>query len=380
MDENNICVNDIKSIADIKIFPIINKEIIKDNYQEFIPTNINNIRGVKTSQTGGTTGSILFKRNDADTRSSIWGTYRRFRYDWMGIRDRDVKLTLMGGHIVEQKYISSLKKRINDVLYNKKSIDIYKTDDNTYNLIIDYLKNNKVKWIHGYSQFIYWLAKRMEAENIYIDVDKISTTAEPLLPEHRLIFKKVFNAEVFDQYGCGEIGGIAYECNFHNGLHISEERVILEVNENNEVIITDLDNFSMPFIRYYNADQIRLGQCNCECGRKSLLIKEIMGRTCDYIIGRNGQYLHWAYFWHLFFDSNVAYKHNLLKFQIVQENNIDICIKIIADKFSSPEEIFFKEDIIQRVGEMNIYFSYEQEIENSITGKYRPVINKLLIQ
>jgi len=103
-----------------------------------------------------------------------------------------------------------------------------------------------------------------------------------------------------------------------------------------------------------------------------------MGRTCDYVNGINGQFLHWAYFWHLIFDSNIAKTRNLRKFQIVQNTQSAILIRLIADKLSFEEETFILSDIKKRLGEITIEFSYEKDIENTKTGKYRPVINKLL--
>ncbi len=85
----------VNSLDILKSFPIITKEILKQNYVDFTPLNIKSIPGVKTSQTGGTTGNILFSRNDALTRSSIWATYKRFT-DWMGVKEREKSLILMG--------------------------------------------------------------------------------------------------------------------------------------------------------------------------------------------------------------------------------------------------------------------------------------------
>ena len=92
------------------------------------------------------------------------------------------------------------------------------------------------------------------------------TTAEPLLPQHRELFEKVFSAEVFDQYGCGEIGGIAYECPAHTGLHITEERLIVNTKDNGEFLLTALDNYAMPNINYWNGDEAEFENQECTCG------------------------------------------------------------------------------------------------------------------
>lgn len=172
--------------------------------------------------------------------------------------------------------------------------------------------------------------------------------------------------------------GIAYECPTHEGLHISDERVLLELNSKNEIIVTDLDNFALPLIRYWNADQVEISREGCSCGRKSRLIKRILGRTCDYIIGVNGEFLHWAYFWHLFFDSQLGAENNLEKFQVVQTSRNQLIIRLVCDKISREKRAILVQNILERLGEMKVEFVFEDDIENASSGKYRPVVNELL--
>ncbi len=293
--KKKIKIAEIDSLRVLEEFPILTKEIIQDNYKDFTPKNIRKISGVKTSQTGGTTGNILLKRNDTHTRSSIWGSFKRFE-DWMGVKENDHTLILMGGHIQKTGIKERIKPIVTNLLKNSYSVDIYDTSEETIEHIIRLLQTNKFKHIRSYPQFLFSIAITLKKRGLSFNFNSITTTAEPVMPEHRELFAKVFNAEVYDQYGCGEIGGIAYECNHHKGLHVSGERVVLEVNQSHELIITDLDNYAMPFIRYWNADQAILKKEKCSCGREGLLLEKVMGRTCDYLISSDGRQLHWAFF------------------------------------------------------------------------------------
>lgn len=246
------------------------------------------------------------------------------------------------------------------------------------NKIISTLIKQDIKLIRGYPQYLYNLCCIMEKRGISCKVPIIMTTAEPLLEEHRKLFKKVLGSESYDQYGCGEIEGIAFECSCHEGLHITEENVIVETDENNNLICTDLNNYSMPFIRYYNADQLIIKPEKCSCGRAHRLIGKILGRDCDYIIGLNGEYLHWAYFWHLIFDSNIAERRDLRKFQVIQNSRDNIEFHYVADELSSDEKNILEDNIRNRIGNVNIEFIQEKDIPNSKSGKYRPVINNLI--
>ena len=377
MKDNNIELNSIKSLDQVKLFPIINKEIIKERYAEFTPDNIKKLKNIKVSQTGGTTGNVLFKRTDANTRSSTWAAFKRFS-DWMDLKPHDKSLILMGGHVLRNGRLDKLKLLVNNYLTNSTSFSPYDTSQSNINSIIDSLKINNYALIRSYSQFLFYLSKIIEARGLSFNLKAITTTAEPLMPNQRDLFRKVFNAPTFDQYGTGEIGGIAFECDHHLGLHITEERVLVESNADNELIITDLDNYAMPYIRYWNADQAIISEQECSCGRKSRLLKKIMGRTCDYIIGINGEFLHWAYFWHLFFDSQIAEKRNLQRFQVIQSSKNELRIRLVCEKMIEAEENLIIDNIRNHVGQFIITFSYENSIENSPSGKYRPVINKIL--
>lgn len=374
MVSSGINPQEISSLNILNKFPIINKEIIQENYDLFIPKNHQKIKGIKTSQTGGTTGNILLKRTDSNVRGSANATYLRF-FDWMGVEKGDKTLRLMGGHIMRQGASRRLKTKINNCLTHTTSLNPYDKTDKNIERIIKELSSNKYKLLKGYSQNLFFLSNLLKEKGLRFNIPKVTTTAEPLMEEHRQAFKEVFNAESFDQYGCGEIGGIAYECNHHKGLHVAEERVILEINEANELIITDLDNFAMPYIRYWNADQAIVSKIPCSCGRESMLLEKIMGRTCDYISCIDGKQLHWAYFWHLLFDTKIAVNRNMKKFQILQRSLSEIDFRIVSDPLTDEDKETISQIMKNSLGNIQINFINESDIENSPSGKFRPVVN-----
>jgi len=367
MKRNNIIPADIKQIKDLEKFPILTKEIIKENYEKFYPLNQAKIKGVKTSQTGGTTGNILYKRNDSNTRSSVWGSYKRF-YDWMGITERDRDFSYWGGHVLGHGLKKSISEFIGRKIKNSIFINAYDTRPETFSNIVSILNNKNIRLIRSYPQALYTLALKFKKKGYSFSIKAIMTTSEPLMPQHRELFKEVFGADSFDQYGCGEIGAIAYECNEHDGLHITEERVIVESNEKNELLLTDLDNYTMPYIRYWNADQAIFSEKDCSCGRKSKVIKQVLGRTCDYLVGVNGETLHWAYFWHLLFDTEIATKRNFRKFQIVQKDNDYLLFRTIGDNLSEDEKSMLTSMVREKMGNMKIEYINEIEIENTKSG------------
>jgi phenylacetate-CoA ligase len=105
--------------------------------------------------------------------------------------------------------------------------------------------------------------------------------------------------ECFDIYGMTETGGIGttgQDCKAHCGIHVWEDQYITEIidpatgevlpdGEYGEVVITSLTREAMPIIRYRTRDISRiLSREKCACGRTSLRIDRITGRTDDMLI------------------------------------------------------------------------------------------------
>ena len=127
--------------------------------------------------------------------------------------------------------------------------------------------------------------------------------AERLFPADREALEKAFGPAVFETYGCREVMLIATECDVHDGLHQSMENLIVEVvvtedgrerparpGEVGEVVITDLHNFGMPFLRYKNGDLAQQGDGKpCTCGRNLLRMGPIEGRVTETLRDAQGR-------------------------------------------------------------------------------------------
>jgi phenylacetate-CoA ligase len=122
-------------------------------------------------------------------------------------------------------------------------------------------------------------------------------SAEMLLPGKRELIEGTFGGKVFNRYGCREVSVIASECEFHEGLHVSADTLLVEVEPGpnlppgmGRVLVTDLLNRSMPLIRYEIGDLASLRTTTgCACGRSLPLIGEIQGRTSDFLRLPNGR-------------------------------------------------------------------------------------------
>ena len=123
--------------------------------------------------------------------------------------------------------------------------------------------------------------------------------SETFSDEMRRKIEKRLHIECFDIYGMTETGGIGttgMDCRAHQGLHVWEDQYITEIidpktgevlpdGEYGEVVFTSLTREAMPIIRYRTHDISRIvSREKCSCGRTSLRIDRITGRTDDMLI------------------------------------------------------------------------------------------------
>src|SRR5436190_1770054 len=147
--------------------------------------------------------------------------------------------------------------------------------------------------------------------------------AEKLYPFQRQLIEKVFQAPVFETYGSREFMLLGAECDRHLGLHLTTENLVVEVLDDEghpvpdgtegNVVVTDLTNYGMPFIRYVNGDRAVAGWGNCSCGRDLPRLKQVSGRRLDIVRTPDGRHVPGELFPHL-----VKVFPQVRRFQVVQ--------------------------------------------------------------
>jgi len=121
--------------------------------------------------------------------------------------------------------------------------------------------------------------------------------AEPHTHEQRLRIEEMFGVKAFNSFGLSEMNGpgVAFECEYQDGLHIWEDSFLVEIvdpdtlqpmpdGEYGELVMTTLDREANPLIRYRTRDITRIIPGDCPCGRTHRRIDRITGRSDDMFI------------------------------------------------------------------------------------------------
>jgi phenylacetate-CoA ligase len=122
---------------------------------------------------------------------------------------------------------------------------------------------------------------------------------EPWTEDMRLQIEDEFGILAFNNYGLSEVigPGVSGECLAREGMHIQEDHFIVECinpetqepvgyGEYGELVFTALTKQAMPLLRYRTRDIAALDTCPCSCGRTTIRMSRVVGRTDDMLIIR----------------------------------------------------------------------------------------------
>jgi phenylacetate-CoA ligase len=250
---------------------------------------------------------------------------------------------------------------------------------------IEKIQRWKPQIIWGYVTTLKVLAEGIIKKGIKnINPSLVISSGGVLFQETRNVISSAFNTRVFDFYASWEAGTIAWECPICNGYHVNSDMVFLEVLKNGkpappghegEVVITNLNNYAMPFIRYRQLDGAIRSNEEPLCGRTFSLLKTINGRLGDYIILPSGKKVTP----HLF-ARVMSLTPGLAQFKFVQEKIDLITIEIVPLKVCNqvPSKTLEKE-LRKLVGhDMKIEISLVKEIKFDSWHKMRLISSKVL--
>ena len=378
--ELKISPDDIRTLEDLEKLPILTKDIIKANWEDFKPANLSSMKYYE-KLTGGSTGTpFKFRFSKSDRFLSVAILYRGWSYGGYKLAD---KMVFLAGSSLDVGTESSIIKKTHEITRNLKklsSFDMGIQDLENYTKIIN---SFNPRFLRGYASSIDFFAKYIDKNNEQIKFDAVFTTAEKLYPHMRENIENVFSCDVFDGYGLYDGGVSAFECQEHNGLHIDTERSVMEIVDENkcqleegagDILATSLHNFAMPFIRYQTGDMGNLVVDVCGCGRKSKLLKEIVGRQHEMLQTPEGKFVHGA-----FFNSYMFGKINgVIEFQVIQKSLENIVVKIVADENFDEKQLDTMRSIVKNKSERwDLEFKFVDQIERTKAGKYKFIVNEV---
>ncbi len=333
--------------------------------------------------TGGSTGQPVRVAKDPSAvsfeRAATWSFYQSYG---IGIGDRCIRF--WGSPTTPRR---ALRARLADLASNRVTLSAFGLGERELESHWKRCLNFQAPFFYGYASMLAAFAEYIEGRGLdgtRTGVKVIVSTSEVLTKAHRDLLSRVFQATIRDEYGCGEFGPIAYEC--ESGLlHVAYNNVLAEVittdgrtalpGESGRLVITDLNNQAMPLIRFSIGDNAEVGG-RCACGRNSPTLRRIWGREYDFIELPDGRRYHGEFLMYLFEDlATRGLRVN--QFQVIQERDLSVTLRIVGA--GAGAEIVAQAaatEARKRLAGLSVTCLVVEEIERRSSGKTPLIIRR----
>lgn len=364
---------------DMRRIPILTKSVFLE-HQEELRAETAKVPTVFENATGGSTGVPLkfFQDQNYHTTAAALDAYVR---EWWGIQPYDRTAFIWGAD--REFHQLSIKERLYEWRARSRSLNAFRMTDESLLKFCRMLMRWHPPYLMGYSSALEMLAKCALNHGIHnLRFKAIRSSAEMLWPHQRQTIAAAFGSPVYNFYGSREVNNLAAECPEEGRMHlISSWRYIEILDEEGQpvpdgelgyIVITDLSNYTMPFIRYRNEDMGSIAKEPCLCRRPTPVLEKLLGRSTDLIRTPQGEIIHGEFFTHLFYGCN-----NIRQFQ-VHQNALDRLVIRCVPKGELCEEPI--KEIVNRIHErlgpdVTVEVKVCNEIPVPASGKHRFTIS-----
>lgn len=360
--------------------PLLNKEPLRVDPQAFLQEGMHPFNAQVFFTSGSTGTPISSYYTISELRSSM--ALREARSArWAGVSFLAPRATFSGRMVEPTPDSNGPFYRFN-LAERQVYFSAFHLRPETVRRYTDALHRHQIKWATGYAVSFYLLARLMLEEGIpATGLKAVVTTSEKLTPEMRSVMEQAYGCKIYEEYSTVENAVFASECE-HGRLHVSPDVSIVEIlrpdstpcspGEAGEIVVTTLTRTYQPLVRFRLGDMAMWDTEPCPCGRQMPVIKEVVGRIEDVVVGPDGREM--VRFHGVFVD-----QPHVREGQIIQESLDTICVKVVPARGFNELDV---QDIIHRIQQRlgdSVKVSVEPvaEIPRTKAGKFQAVISKL---
>lgn len=359
--------------------PLLPKDPIRANPADFVRDDLRP-RPRFTFHTSGSSGTPIatfWTTNEVRDSRAL----REARSaNWADTSFKEGRATFSGRIVVPDPHSKGPFHRFNKV-ENQVYFSAFHLSPANVPQYVEALHRHSTQWLTGYAVSYYLLARFILDQGLKVPPLKgIITTSEKVTPEMRKMMEQAYGCKVFEEYSTVENAVFVSECE-HGSLHLSSDAGVMEIlradgspcepGEVGEVVTTSFVRTYQPFIRYRLGDMAAWGTEPCSCGRSLPVVKEIVGRIEDVIVGPDGREM--VRFHGIFVD-----QPHIVEGQIIQEALDRIRVKVVpANGFGAEDEANIAGRIRQRLGDVQVILETVTEIPRTKSGKFKAVVSML---
>jgi len=383
-----ISPHDVRSIEDLSRLPVLTKADVRENYSNLVSGQYDK-KHLLSISTSGSTGTPLIVLSDQE--ANAWRRAVNWHHhSWWSINIGERGAVIWLQPIEGWRGI--FNKRLGFFLNNCNTfLNVSRLTEQEMWKFWRQLHKRKIAYIYGYTSavttFARFILRNKLNEKEPLNLKTVIITTETLFPSQRECMEKAFSCKVANEYGCSEMGPIAFECPA-GSMHISAETYLVEAippyfpKDNGiagQAVVTFLAQKSMPLIRYVLGDLVHISDRSCACGRSLPIIESVEGRISDIITTPSGRVIHSEVFDYIMRECSNPDNPAVIKFRAIQ--NSETQFELMVEKgpaFSEKTKDGITQQFWKVFGkECNISVVEVEDIPSDPSGKFRFFISKV---
>lgn len=373
----------VSGLTDLQRLPLLDKPLIRAHTDAL---KADDARGLARFNTGGSSGEpLIFYIGLERVSRDVAAKWRATR--WWGVDIGDPEIVLWGSPI--ELGAQDRLRLLRDRLMRTRLLPAFEMSDAKVDGFIDEIRALRPRMLFGYPSAFAHVARRAQRQGVRMDdlgIKVVFVTSERLYDHQRTLIEQSFGAPVANGYGGRDAGFIAHQCP-SGSMHITAEDVIVEIvdregrvlppGESGEIVVTHLATRDFPFVRYRTGDVGVLAapdDAPCACGRTLPVLKEVLGRSTDFIVARDGTVMHGLALIYIVRDMP-----GVAGFRIEQESLDLTRVKVMTEAgFPADGDARIRAGMKARLGEsVEVVVEHVAQIAAEGSGKFRYVVSKV---
>ena len=374
--EQRLHPREINCITGLSRLPIITKELIREDDTQFLNRHFPRTK-YHISYSSGSTGEPFrsYFNSTSWLRKKYFSKFRARKE--CGLRFGE-KIAIFETEALDKLQKKNNKLRFIPAPYRVQFFSVFEPLEETLQKVYQFDPQN----FYGPPSYLFRLAGvQNQCVTKFKNLKRVFTASEYLAQNVHTYLEKSFQAPVYDHYGCTETKEVAWQCQERNGYHINEDEIICEIldgetvlpeGEVGDIVLTDLHNRAMPFIRYQIGDKGMLLKDPCPCGRSFKLMRPLAGRASEYIVLPDGEQLS-----PYLLTTAIEKTTGLLQYQIIQKNKNQLTVKVILKDRAQARVLVQIQEKVQKATQNKLEVDVEvcENLTIEENGKFKVVKN-----
>ncbi|MCL4695867.1 MAG: AMP-binding protein [Burkholderiaceae bacterium] len=371
----------VRSARDLQALPLLDKADIRANCSRM---KAEGHGPLSRYNTGGSSGQPLVfyigKKRKSHDVAAKWRATR-----WWGVDIGDREAVIWGSPI--EHGTQDRLKDLRDRLFRSTLLPAFEMSEQRLDEFVEWIRRYRPTMLFGYPSALTYIARHAEMGKQRLDhlgVRVAFVTSERLYDDQRETIARVFGCRVANGYGGRDAGFIAHECP-SGGMHVSAEDIIVETvdkegqpvrpGEAGEIVVTELSTDEFPFVRYRTGDIGTLDDASCPCGRGLPMLRDLQGRTTDFVVAADGTVMHGLALIYILRDMS-----GIGEFKVTQESRSFTRVEIVPDERFDPSVInAIEQGFRHRLGAtVKIQVQTVAALPRERSGKYRYIVSHAL--